>query len=139
MEVIFDGKKLDALAVRYSDGEFAAARFAVQLYRDQLEAGRITVDDMTFHQAVDIAECVDDQLSAGLDTISPPVDAVLRNLFLPYLASIHNGLSPDQYQACCDLLQCTPFELFSHGIEATKMLEADRTESSVVNFAPGSH
>ncbi|MGB2786754.1 MAG: hypothetical protein WBB94_00025 [Candidatus Saccharimonadaceae bacterium] len=123
----------EVMGFDYDPDEFATALAAVALYRDQLVAGRITDDPGAILDGMEICDLVKRALSATSSDIDLKTHQVLRELQLPYLFRMHDGLSANSYADVCEVLEIRPFELFSYGITAGQMIADRDTDIKIVD------
>lgn len=131
---IIDSSGGELIGHKYSAEEREAALAAVALYRTQLLAGRICDDPEVVSDGLAVADEVSNVLGEDLP-IPPRVHEVVRRLFLPYIAAMHEGLASSNYADVCGILGVKPFELFSAAMTARSILD----ESDVVVEIAGGH
>jgi hypothetical protein len=122
---LYGGENQAIVGIRYEADEPAAVAFALGLYANQLDAGRI-VDEPDNHpgarEVVRLCQELSGEIDSGLTTLTPEKHQAVAEICLPYLVRMHERLPTDTYADVCELLEVRPFELFMNAIEARRML-----------------
>lgn len=128
---IIDSSGGELIGHKYSAEERKAALAAVALYSSQLLAGRICDDPEAIADGLDIADEVRAVLAEDLP-VPPHVHEVMRGLFLPYIAAMHEGLATCDYAGVCEVLGVRPFELFTNAMTARRILDESGVDVEII-------
>lgn len=97
-------------------------------------AGKIPVESPeVIQEGVEVCDIVAESLEDGLDTISPKTHEVLRRLHLPFIAGLHERVPMAEFPAVCSDVGMTPYELFSHGMTARRMIDERDVELKIID------
>lgn len=122
----------ELLGIEYTQEERETAVAAVCLYLQHLLTGRITDDVQLIIDGQEVSETVMRSLSDGLDIINVETHNVLKTLYLPHVARLHEGLRGNKYEEFCAAIAVKPFELFLHGMNARRMIDESDIEPRII-------